>query len=57
MLADKVLRPLMQYLQQHPEINQAILFGSFARDCARTESDVDLAISLENVLVPRPRSS
>ncbi|MDX8383819.1 MAG: nucleotidyltransferase domain-containing protein [Ghiorsea sp.] len=43
-------RPLMQYLQQHPEIKQAILFGSLARDCAHAESDVDLAIALEKVL-------
>ncbi|MDQ6954590.1 MAG: nucleotidyltransferase domain-containing protein [Mariprofundaceae bacterium] len=50
MSAHKVRRPLMQYLQQHPEIKQAILFGSLARNCAHAESDVDLAIALENVL-------
>ncbi|MDQ7001621.1 MAG: nucleotidyltransferase domain-containing protein [Ghiorsea sp.] len=50
MSVHKVHKPLMQYLQQHPEIKQAILFGSLARDCAHAESDVDLAIGLENVL-------
>lgn len=50
MSVHKVDKPLMQYLQQHPEIKQAILFGSLARDCAHAESDVDLAIALENVL-------
>jgi len=40
---------LEQYLQQHPEVKQAILFGSLARGDARVDSDVDLAIAMDHV--------
>ncbi|HIP07891.1 MAG TPA: nucleotidyltransferase domain-containing protein [Mariprofundaceae bacterium] len=54
MFIDKVVKqaqdPLLHYLQQHPEIKQAILFGSLARGCEHVESDVDLAVALDDVL-------
>lgn len=40
---------LKQYLQQHPKVKQAILFGSLARGEARSDSDVDLAIGMDDV--------
>ena len=41
---------LCQYLQLHPEVKQAILFGSLAKGGFRQDSDVDLAIALDHVL-------
>ncbi|WP_099098495.1 type VII toxin-antitoxin system MntA family adenylyltransferase antitoxin [Ghiorsea bivora] len=49
-VAQQTYKPLLQYLQQHPEIQQAILFGSLARGQAHAESDVDLAVALDHVL-------
>ncbi len=49
-VVQQTYEPLMQYLQQHPEIKQAILFGSLARGGAHIESDVDLAVALDHVL-------
>jgi len=46
----KIYEPLLQYLQQHPEIQQAILFGSLASGQAHSESDVDLSVALDHVL-------
>jgi len=49
-VVQQTCEPLMQYLQQHPEIQQAILFGSLARGEAYIESDIDLAVALDHVL-------
>ncbi|MDQ6991287.1 MAG: nucleotidyltransferase domain-containing protein [Mariprofundaceae bacterium] len=49
-LVKKVRDSLLCYLLQHPEIKQAILFGSQATGREYFESDVDLAIELEYIL-------
>jgi len=47
---EKIYETLQQYLQQYPEIQQAILFGSLASGQEHMESDVDLAVALDHVL-------
>jgi len=49
-IEQKIYEPLLQYLQQYPEIQQAILFGSLASGQEHIESDVDLAVALDHVL-------
>ncbi len=44
-LAEKVLRRIIEVLERHPEIEQAILFGSRAKGTHRPGSDIDLALS------------
>jgi len=46
----KTYKRLLQFLQQHSEIQQAILFGSLASEKEHYESDVDLAVALDHVL-------
>jgi len=41
---------LNNWLEQHQEINLALLFGSYARGEARNDSDVDLAIACDIAL-------
>jgi len=43
-------KTLQSFLQQRPDIIQAILFGSLASGNERFESDVDLAIQLDHVM-------
>ncbi len=45
-----IYKPLLKYLKQHPEIQQAILFGSFASGQQHVESDVDLAVALDHIM-------
>ena len=49
-LVKQACSPLLYYLRQHPEIKQAILFGSLATGNERFESDIDLAVELNHVL-------
>ena len=41
---------IRQVLKQHPQIVLAVLFGSLARNAARTDSDLDLAVSADRPL-------
>lgn len=45
-LADSVLNQLRSYFAGQPDVVAAILFGSLARDDARPDSDVDIAVLL-----------
>jgi predicted nucleotidyltransferase len=43
-LPEHVRQQLVQLLSEHPEVAQAILFGSRSRGDAAPRSDIDLAI-------------
>jgi len=45
MHADTAIAAIRKVLVQHPEVRLGILFGSVAKGKARTDSDVDIAIS------------
>ncbi len=38
---------LLQYLQNHPEVEMAYIFGSIAQDQANVLSDIDIAIMID----------
>ena len=43
-LSDKTIRAIRGVFSRHPEIEEAILFGSRAKGTYRTGSDIDLAL-------------
>ncbi len=48
-LTEKDIRWIIQAVEQQPEIERLVLFGSRAKGCHRKGSDVDLAIKGEEV--------
>jgi len=50
-----VEKQLKQWLSNQPSINFAILFGSFAKQTNRANSDIDLAIELNEQLSPETK--
>lgn len=43
-------RQILHTLEKHPHIHLAILFGSFAKGTARSDSDIDLAVRADRPL-------
>ena len=43
-LSEATIRKIHSVLRQFPEIEQAILFGSRAKGCAKSGSDIDLTL-------------
>ena len=43
-----LLRNIIQKIQQHPKIQLALLFGSYAKKIAHEESDIDIYIETTN---------
>jgi len=42
------MREICSAIYALPEVDQVVLFGSFAKGCAVRESDVDLAVFVQN---------
>ncbi len=51
------MKKLQRYLQQNSAVKQAIVFGSLAKHSERFDSDIDLAIELEQVMDADDKSS
>lgn len=45
---------IVDYFQNKPGIISVILFGSYARNAATRESDVDIAVLFERSQIPKP---
>lgn len=43
-LSDAVIRQICSVLERHPQVNQAIIYGSRALGTHRVASDIDLAL-------------
>jgi predicted nucleotidyltransferase len=48
-----IIKRVSPFFENHPEVIAVYLFGSYARSRERRDSDLDLAILLDNGAVPR----